>query len=401
MKRTSQWMVTAAMIAATATAAMAKKPPPVMVPAAPPAPVEKPPADALEAEVQRIATSSSPGARRVGEFMRGAGDKNSHMDWFVPLEAGTCYYFVGVGGAGIEFLSLYLWDPQNKRITENRAKSPQVTLAACTTFPGPHHVQAKVGKGMGEYRVAIYRAGASGGPPPPAPVAVAVAPPPPPPPPPAPVRTAAPPPPPPPPPAPVYRAAAPPPPPPPAPVYHAPPPPPPAYHAPPPPPPSHQPAPSTGDTLSTTTTKAAGLAGGFKNALGGFSMSSSSTTTHTTSTSTSTSTGGGGSSRYKGQDGCDGDWHLGQNAMVNSRNPPGIECNNPNAPTNCPTGMYISLRSQGKCYCIARCSEYNSQPAEGAACTADGSWVCNHYQSLSTTNHSVFCAPAAWHLCTK
>lgn len=391
MKRTSQWMVVAAMMVATATGTMAKKPPPVMVP---PAPAERPPSDALEAEVQRIATSSSPGARRVGDFLRGAGDKNSHMDWFVPLEAGTCYFIVGVAGPGIEFLSLYLWDPQNKRITENRAKSPQATMAACTTFPGPHHVQGKVGKGMGEYRVAVYRTGASGVPAP-APVAVAVAAPPPPPPP----ATYRPSPPPPPPPA-AYR---PPPPPPPAPVYHAPPPPPAqVYHAPPPPPPSAAPAPSAADTIGSTTTKAAGIAGGFKSALGGFSMSSSSTTTHTTSTSTSTSSGGGGgSSRYRGQDGCDGDWHLGQTPMVNSRNPPGIECNNPNAPTNCPTGMYISLRSQGKCYCVARCSEYNSQPAEGAACTADGSFVCNHYQSLSTTNHSVFCAPAAWHLCTK
>jgi hypothetical protein len=275
MKRTTKWMgvATAVVLAATATVADAKKPPPMPVPAAP---VEKPPSDALEAEVQRVATASSPGARRIGDFMRGAGDKNSHMDWYVPLEAGTCYFIVGVGGPGIEFLSLYLWDPSNKRMTENRAKSPQVTIAACTTFPGPHHVQAKVGKGLGEYRVGVYRTSASGAPAP-APAAVAVATPPPPPPP-------------------AYRAA--PPPPPPSQVYHAPPPPPPTYHAPPPPPPSAAhapaPAPSAGDTISTTTTKAAGLAGGFKNALGGFSMSTSSTTTRTTTTSTST---GGGSSR--------------------------------------------------------------------------------------------------------
>jgi hypothetical protein len=95
-----------ALIAAVgmSSAAMAKKAPPP--PAAPATPPEAPPSDALEAEVQRVATASSPGAKRVGGFYRGAGDKSSHTDWFVPLEAGTCYFFVGVGGAGIEFLSL-------------------------------------------------------------------------------------------------------------------------------------------------------------------------------------------------------------------------------------------------------------------------------------------------------
>jgi hypothetical protein len=138
-------------------------------------------------------------------------------------------------------------------------------------------------------------------------------------------------------------------------------------------------------------------------ALPSVSVTSVHTTEHHTHTSSSSSSdeGGGGGEAAAPAGGCNGDFDLGQQAVVNSRNPPGIACNNFNAPTNCPTGMYIRFLHQRSCYCVAHCDDYTNNPQPGQACTADGSWVCDHWQSRSTNNHSTFCAPAEWNLCRR
>ena len=113
-------------------------------------------ADALDTYLEAQARTLAPGATRLGQRFAGAGDKGQRSDWFVPLEGGRCYTFLGAGGAGLQHLSLYLWDPSGKRVADNRSKTAEAVMGYCTTLPGPYHLQAKVEKGNGEYRVAVF-----------------------------------------------------------------------------------------------------------------------------------------------------------------------------------------------------------------------------------------------------
>jgi hypothetical protein len=122
--------------------------------AAAPAPVPQQPAvDMLAVAVDNQARAAFPSYRRMGDFYRGA-DKMT--DWYVNLEMGRCYAFVGSGGPGVEELSVYLWAPTNKRVADQKAKSPNVAMQFCTQMGGPYHFQGKWGKGSGEYRFAVY-----------------------------------------------------------------------------------------------------------------------------------------------------------------------------------------------------------------------------------------------------
>jgi hypothetical protein len=400
----------------------------------------------LELLAEQGALLTAPDAGRVGEFFPGEGKR---QQWTVLLEQGRCYVISGAAAGGAKKMAVYLWGPSGQRIIESRSPGLLAQVQHCASVTGMYKFEGKTA-GNGPWVVGLYQKGAPRqkikevvqAPPP-----VAVAP----------SRPSAPPP---PPAAPtcsddgergsgnltiscegvaidvyfdgqfirhapgempiriydagagchrvkvdcwkgvfkhgvVYEG--------PIKVY--------GYHearyngrpgaldlvgksaleAPPPvvaAAPSHHhrptvPAPPAQPTFSFSVTH------------------SSSSSSSSNNSSNSDSPTPAARSRYQGEDGCDGDWQLGENAVINSRNPPGIECNSYSAPTNCPTGLYIQMRSQRKCYCVARCSDYNTNPAEGQACTADGSFVCDHYGSLSTTNHAVFCAPAAWNLCRK
>jgi hypothetical protein len=122
------------------------------------------PADALSASVDSYARRNVIGAHRIGPIYAGrALEQNGHHDWFVTLEAGRCYTFVGRGeegknGDGIRKLSLYLWGPPSgRRLTDRRASEPVSVMPYCVSITGPYHFQVKAGEGKGEYRVGIYR----------------------------------------------------------------------------------------------------------------------------------------------------------------------------------------------------------------------------------------------------
>ena len=112
--------------------------------------------DPLAAMVKQLSTQVAPGYVPVGELFRGAGSKNSHTDWTVALGQGRCYTFIGLGGAGVEQLSLYAWDPSGKRVADRRSNNSQSVMGICATMPGPYHLQGKIEKGAGEYRMGVY-----------------------------------------------------------------------------------------------------------------------------------------------------------------------------------------------------------------------------------------------------
>jgi hypothetical protein len=112
--------------------------------------------DPIAAQVESQATQVAPGYQKQGDMFRGAGGKMTHTDWTVPLEGGRCYTFIGVGGVGVERLSLYAWDPSGKRVADRRSDNSQSVMGFCPTQPGPYHLQEKIEAGSGDYRMGVY-----------------------------------------------------------------------------------------------------------------------------------------------------------------------------------------------------------------------------------------------------
>ena len=113
--------------------------------------------DELSGRLDKQGGSAVPGGHRVGTIYRGAAAKEGgRSDWFVELDGGRCYTFVGEGGDGVKKLYLYLWGPAGHRLQSTRQDTPHAKMSYCTSFRGAYHLQAKVDDGQGEYRFGIY-----------------------------------------------------------------------------------------------------------------------------------------------------------------------------------------------------------------------------------------------------
>jgi hypothetical protein len=108
----------------------------------------------LDALIDQQAASAAPGAARSGDFFVGTSDKS---EWAVALAANTCYWFIGVGEPGkVKELGIYVWDPQQKRVTESHNDNNVAVAGTCATYPGMYKFQAKVKSGGGDYKVGVF-----------------------------------------------------------------------------------------------------------------------------------------------------------------------------------------------------------------------------------------------------
>jgi hypothetical protein len=120
------------------------------------APVPAGPADGPTPEelIAKEAAAAAPGAKQVGTFYEGSKDETN---WSTALKAGKCYWFIGAGQTGkVKRLFLYVWDPKNHRITDNKAESNVATVGHCAKETGMFKFQAKVASGSGPYKVAVF-----------------------------------------------------------------------------------------------------------------------------------------------------------------------------------------------------------------------------------------------------
>ncbi|MCS6913554.1 MAG: hypothetical protein RMK29_18710 [Myxococcales bacterium] len=114
--------------------------------------------DPLAAAADSQAAAAAPGATRVGPFYQGFANKeDDRSDWYLPLTPGTCYWFSGAGGPGVQKLYLYLWDQNGKRVADIKPSGPMALLAYCPTVGGMYHLQAKSASGHGPYTVGVYQ----------------------------------------------------------------------------------------------------------------------------------------------------------------------------------------------------------------------------------------------------
>jgi hypothetical protein len=134
----------------------AAPPPPVVVIPPPPPGEADPGPDTLSLAVDQQAGVNAPGYQRVGAIYRGAGAEGGRSDWYLPLEGGRCYMFIGAGGPGVRKLYLYLWGPDGRRVADRRNPGPLTVMPFCAPYHGSYHTQVKVDDGAGEYRLGVY-----------------------------------------------------------------------------------------------------------------------------------------------------------------------------------------------------------------------------------------------------
>lgn len=115
--------------------------------------VEKKTVDLLGPAVEKMAKSVAPGAKKVGEFYASDAEIS---DWYTPFSKGDCYWVVGVGEDSIDELFLYLWDPDDDRVTQSRAKDHKASIGHCAKRDGMYHIQTKINDGDGHYKVGVY-----------------------------------------------------------------------------------------------------------------------------------------------------------------------------------------------------------------------------------------------------
>jgi len=132
------------------------------------APKQAPPAEVVVKQgpnlgpiCDRNASAAAPGAKRQGEFFEGAGNAIGHedrVDYPVQFDAGKCYWVVACGEPErVKTISLYLWGPDNKRITEAKSDTPNPMLGHCAKETGMFKFQAKITGGSGHFKAAVYR----------------------------------------------------------------------------------------------------------------------------------------------------------------------------------------------------------------------------------------------------
>ena len=106
------------------------------------------------------AAGAAPGAKRVGDYFEGHGNSYGHDDRFdypVQLDAGKCYWFIACGEPDhIKTLSLFLWGPNNKRITEAKSDNNTPMLGHCAQQTGMFKIQTKITGGSGHFKAALY-----------------------------------------------------------------------------------------------------------------------------------------------------------------------------------------------------------------------------------------------------
>jgi len=94
----------------------------------------------------------APGAVRVGAHFVGAGPTG---EWDAKLEAGTCYAVVGVGDAGVQQLSVGLFDAKGAKLAQ-QVGDRKAVVQHCASESGSGKVKARIITGGGPYNVGLY-----------------------------------------------------------------------------------------------------------------------------------------------------------------------------------------------------------------------------------------------------
>jgi len=118
--------------------------------------VAVPPPPWLDTKVEEQGKLSAPEGQRVGDVLHGMASGRTEAEWFVLLDNAHCYWLSGVGGDGVDRLSLYLWDPAGRRAESQRGGGPSVLTKYCPSRAGQFKLHARTAGGIGVVGIGIY-----------------------------------------------------------------------------------------------------------------------------------------------------------------------------------------------------------------------------------------------------
>lgn len=86
------------------------------------------------------------------------GGRNDHL---TVLRAGHCYRIVGAGGAGVQDMDLFLYDPEGVQVQQDPGQDRYPALGVqsevCPPLGGAYRLQVHMYEGGGPYAVRVYR----------------------------------------------------------------------------------------------------------------------------------------------------------------------------------------------------------------------------------------------------
>jgi hypothetical protein len=112
----------------------------------------------LESMINQQAESAAPGSVMVNEALfRGvAYDRGEFQDFRVELVKGNCYVFVAASDQTATALHLFVWDPEDKKVADDKSKTREALAQTCPKQTGTYKVQGKIARGAGHFAIGVF-----------------------------------------------------------------------------------------------------------------------------------------------------------------------------------------------------------------------------------------------------
>ncbi|RLB53626.1 MAG: hypothetical protein DRJ42_11400 [Deltaproteobacteria bacterium] len=118
------------------------------------------PNDPIGVEMARRAVQFAANTEVSTPIFRGSLETGRFQDYQAVLRSDRCFKIIGVGGAGVVDLDLFLFDPQGTQLQEDTATDAYPVLGLnhpiCPDLRGDYRVRVRMFEGSGEFGVQIF-----------------------------------------------------------------------------------------------------------------------------------------------------------------------------------------------------------------------------------------------------
>jgi len=118
------------------------------------------PNDPIGVEMARRAEQFAANTEVSTPVFRGSLETGRFQDYQAVLRSDRCFKIIGVGGAGVVDLDLFLFDPQGTQLQEDTATDAYPVLGLnhpiCPDLRGDYRVRVRMFEGSGEFGVQIF-----------------------------------------------------------------------------------------------------------------------------------------------------------------------------------------------------------------------------------------------------
>jgi hypothetical protein len=129
-----------------------------------PAAVPPDPNDPIAQQMALRQGQFAQGTEPSTPIFRGTLQTGEHQDYQAVLQSDRCFKIIGVGGAGVVDLDLFLFDPQGTQMQQDTATDAYPVLGLnhpiCPDLAGSYRVRVRMFEGAGEFGVQVFHASA-------------------------------------------------------------------------------------------------------------------------------------------------------------------------------------------------------------------------------------------------